>query len=345
MQHSRAIVAAAHPNIAFIKYWGSRDPAINLPMNGSLSMNLGGLFTRMRVTLNPSLKSDRLFIDGEEEKGASLSRLSRFLERVRQMSGSETFALVESWNNFPIGAGIASSASAYAALSLAASRAYGLLLDEKGLSRLARYGSGSACRSVPAGFVEWLAGEDDYSSYAISIAPPDHWELIDLIAVVSQERKMTSSAEGHRLAATSILQNARVEDAPRRLQLCRQALLARDFDGLAAIVELDSTLMHAVMMTSSPPLFYWHPATLEVMRAVMRWRHSGIPACFTVDAGPNVHVLCLAEWKDWLCKALKDIQGVTRVIEASPGGAAWYEDADWPPSEESFKRGSIANEG
>jgi len=178
---------------------------------------------------------------------------------------------------------------------------------------------------VPAGFVEWFAGEDDASSYAVSIAPPEHWKLIDLIAVVSQERKSTSSKEGHQLAASSILQSARVADAPRRLNLCREALLARNFAQLSEIVELDSNLMHAVMMTSSPPLFYWQPATLEIMRAVVRWRQAGIPACYTTDAGPNVHVLCLEEWKEWLCKALGEIRGVSRVIEASPGGAAHYE--------------------
>ncbi len=162
-----------------------------------------------------------------------------------------------------MGAGIASSASAFAALALAASAAAGLKLSEKDLSRLARRGSGSACRSIPGGFVEWQAGQDDDTSYAVSIAPPEHWALVDCIAIVSQEHKPTGSAEGQALAHTSLLQAARLADAPRRLEICRRAILDRDFAAFAEVVELDSNLMHAVMMTSSSPLVLLaagHPA-------------------------------------------------------------------------------------
>ena len=168
--------------------------------------------------------------------------------------------MVVSQNNFPTGAGIASSAAAFAALSLASSRALGLELAEKDLSRLARLGSGSACRSVPAGFVEWNAGTGDGNSYAFSVAPPQHWDLVDCITVVASGHKSVGSTEGHALAGSSPLQAARVADAPRRLDLARRALLERDFPALAEIVEQDSSMMHAVMMTSSPPLYYWEPA-------------------------------------------------------------------------------------
>ena len=142
-------------------------------------------------------------------------------------------------NNFPTGAGIASSASAFAALALAASKAAGLDLPEAELSRLARRGSGSACRSIPGGFVEWQSGTGDEDSFAVSISPPDHWALADCIAVVSAEHKPTGSTEGHALAGTSPLQNARVADAPRRLDVCREAILNRDFNMLAEIIEHD----------------------------------------------------------------------------------------------------------
>ena len=134
---------------------------------------------------------------------------------------------------------------------------------------------------------------DDETSYAYSIAPADYWDLVDCVAVISRVHKPTGSTEGHALADTSPLQAARLADAPRRLDLCRQAILERDFEALAQVVELDSNMMHAVMMTSSPPLVYWQPATLAIMHAVSTWRQQGLPACYTNDAGPNVHVLCL----------------------------------------------------
>ena len=153
--------AIAHPNIALIKYWGDTDPDLHIPVNGSISLNLKELFTRTIVTFDPKLNQDQFKLNGKQTDGAGLKRVSAFLKRVRQMAGINRFAFVESYNNFPTATGIASSASGFAALSLAASNAAGLDLDEKTLSRLARTGSGSACRSIPAGFVEWQVGEQD----------------------------------------------------------------------------------------------------------------------------------------------------------------------------------------
>ena len=314
-------IALAHPNIAFIKYWGDFDPCLRIPANGSLSMNLAGLETRTRVTFDPSLPADLLTVNGQVMSGAGLERVSEMLERVREMAGVRLHAQVESENNFPMGAGIASSASAFAALALAASRSAGLSLSEQELSRLARSGSGSACRSVPGGFVEWQAGQTDEESYAFSIAAPDHWDLVDCIVVVSQAHKPVGSTEGHALALTSPLQSARVADAPRRLEICRMAVCERDFEAFADIVELDSNLMHAVMITSTPPLLYWQPATVAVMRAVQDWRKQGLPVCYTIDAGPNVHVLCLGVQADEVERRLRGLQGVQDVLRARPGAA------------------------
>jgi len=167
-------IAQSHPNIAFIKYWGNRDDRLRLSSNGSISMNLDGLSTQTQVTFDASLASDELILNSAPVQGSALKRVSVFLDLVRQMAELQLFARVESQNNFPMGAGIASSASAFAALALAASKAADLELNEKVLSRLARRGSGSACRSIPGGFVEWQAGEDDITSYAYSIAKPNH---------------------------------------------------------------------------------------------------------------------------------------------------------------------------
>jgi len=312
--------AIAHPNIAFIKYWGNRDDALRIPLNGSLSMNLAALTTTTSVEFRSDLKHDDLVIDGQGASPAALQRVSLFLDLIRaRMPQQDLKAIIISQNNFPMGAGIASSASAFAALAAAASRAAGLEMDESALSRLARHGSGSACRSVPSGFVEWLPGVDDESSYAVSIAPSNHWQLVDVIAVVNRSHKKVGSSAGHSLANTSPLQAARVADCPRRLHICRKALLEKDFTTFAEIVELDSNLMHAVMQTSSPTLLYWEPATVEIMKNVCAWRADGLPVCYTLDAGPNVHLLCLQEDAAQVESLLQPISGIETLYRSSPG--------------------------
>jgi diphosphomevalonate decarboxylase len=316
--YSATSVACA--NIAFIKYWGDRDPAIRLPENGSISMNLEGMETRTKVIFDPDLMQDRLRINGNLTVGEPLMRISSFLDRLRTAAQVTWRAEVDSSNNFPMGTGIASSASAFAALACAASAALNQQLEEKELSRLARVGSGSACRSVPGGFVEWQAGESDQDSYAFSIAPPEHWNLIDHVAVISTAHKSTGSKAGHLLARSSPLQGSRVKDAPRRLAICRRAILGRDFEAFSEIVELDSNMMHAVMMTSQPVLMYWQPLTLEIMHGVGSLRQQGIPVCYTVDAGPNVHVLCLESASNQVRSWLSQIPGVTQVFSSRPAG-------------------------
>jgi diphosphomevalonate decarboxylase len=170
--------------------------------------------------------------------------------------------------------------------------------------------------------VEWQAGTTDEDSFAFSIAEPDHWNLVDCVAIVSASHKKTGSTEGHFIAATSPLQAARVADAPRRLETCRRAILERDFNVFASIVELDSDMMHAVMMTSSPALHYWKPASLEVMNRVRQWRTDGIPACYTVDAGPNVHIICTETESQMIEKRLRETGGVENVLVARAGGPA-----------------------
>ncbi len=314
--------AIANPNLAFIKYWGNRDNTLRIPLNGSISMSLDGLYTRTTVRFQARLSSDRLSINGYEVVGKGLDRISCILDIIRGMANIQDRAEVTSENNFPSGAGIASSASAFAALALAGSKAAGLNLSERELSRLARRGSGSAARSIPGGFVEWQAGTSDDDSFAFSIAEPNHWGLVDCVAIVSTTHKKTGSTEGHSLAPTSPLQDARVADAPRRLEICRKAILERDFNTFASIVELDSDMMHAVMMTSTPALHYWKPASLEVMNCVRELRAGGIPVCYTVDAGANVHVLCIEAEANRVERQLRELKEVENVLVARAGGAA-----------------------
>jgi diphosphomevalonate decarboxylase len=318
----QSATALAHPNIAFIKYWGNRDDVLRLPANSSLSMNLAGLETRTTVRFDDALAADTLQLNAAPASPPQVARVAAVLDIVRSMAGIQHYAAVESSNNFPSGSGIASSSSAFAALALAASAAAGLQLDERALSRLARRGSGSASRSVPDGFVEWRAAESDEDSYAFSVALRHHWDLVDNIAVISEEHKAVGSSAGHPLAGSSPLQAARLQGAQARLAQARAAIEAQDLAALAAVMELDNHLMHAVMMTSQPPLLYWQPPSLAVMHAVAAWRGAGLQAGYTLDAGPNVHVLTHAADSTEVALRLAEIPGVQRVLRASAGGPA-----------------------
>jgi len=314
--------AIASPNIAFIKYWGNVDTSLRLPANGSLSMTLGGLETRISVRFDSKLETDELVTHAAEFRIDPLARISQQLDIIRDLAGISTRAHVETESNFPAGAGLASSASVFAALTLAAAAAVGLELDDKTLSRLSRRGSGSACRSIFGGFVEAYTGEQDSDAYAEMLAPSKHWRLVDLIAIVSRNHKKIDSTAGHSLASTSPFQAARVDDAARRLDICRQAVLGRNFESLANVIEQDSNMMHSVMLTSIPPLFYLSPASLAVMESVSSWRAAGLRVCYTVDAGPNVHCITHADDVVGVLSQLREISGVDEVIQSPPGEPA-----------------------
>jgi diphosphomevalonate decarboxylase len=319
---SQTATARAHPNIAFIKYWGNRDDDLRLPSNPSISMNLDGLYTQTTVTWSPELTTDSLTLNGKVNTGKACDRVAEHLTLLRRHLPVTSYATVESTNNFPIGVGIASSAAAFAALTVAAVAALGIQMGEHQLSTLARLGSGSASRSVPEGFVEWHTGDSHKESYATSFAPPDYWDIVDVIAVVSREHKQVGSSAGHRSAATSDLQAARVAGAGERFAVCKQAILDRDFTTFADVVERDSNLMHAIMMTSRPPLFYWLPPTLTVMDSVRRWRAEGLQVCYTLDAGPNVHCICVRNDAETVSQRLRGMSEVLDVIEAASGAGA-----------------------
>ena len=310
--------AVANPNIAFIKYWGKADEALNLPANPSLSMNLAGLTTVTTVAFRPGQASDMITIDGQSAAGEVRQRVVAHLDRVRDLAGIDDSAWVASRSDFPVGTGLASSSSAFAALSLAASRAAGLQLEEAALSRLARLASGSACRSVPAGFCLWQ-GDTDQDSYARQVAPPSHWALCDVVAVVSRAHKAVGSHAGHALASTSPLEGARLAAVPGLLSAVRAAIEDRDLVALGDAAEQDALAMHGVMMTSRPSLLYWLPPTLSVMHAVRSWRQAGLAAYFTLDAGPNVHCLCEARDASSIAERLRNLLGVLDVLVSGPG--------------------------
>jgi diphosphomevalonate decarboxylase len=319
--------AVANPNIAFIKYWGKAHDTLNLPANPSLSMNLSGLTTVTTVEFRPGLPADSITIDGQQAVGQARERVVAHLDRVRMLAGTGRRALVASRNDFPAGTGLASSSSAFAALSLAASRGAGLALDVETLSRLARRASGSACRSVVGGFALW-EGDRDETSFAHQVAPPSFWDLRDLVAIVGREHKTVGSQQGHALAGSSPLHKARQNAVPRLLAAALDAVKARDLAALGPVVEMDALAMHGVMMTSRPSLLYWLPATMAVLHAVRGWRQDGVGVFFTLDAGPNVHCLCEAARADEVEGRLRRLPGVLDVLASGPGGGVRLVDYD-----------------
>jgi diphosphomevalonate decarboxylase len=307
-------------NIAFIKYWGVADPTLNLPMNNSISMTLDAAYTTTTVAWDVAkrMSDDEFTID--DLRFTNAQRLVRHLDRLRALAGVSYRAQVVSQNNFPMASGIASSASGFAALTVAGCAALGLTLDNTELSALARLGSGSASRSLFGGFVEWERGHDHASSVAHQLHPPEHWDLYDLVAVVSSAEKQLSSEGGHKLAASSPLQVGRLGSLTMALPTVRQALAARDLALLGPTIEQDALAMHAVMMTSTPSLLYWQPGTLEIIQAVRQWRaEEGLAVYFTIDAGPNVHLICEAQTVTAVQEHLQALPSVQRVIVIQPG--------------------------
>jgi diphosphomevalonate decarboxylase len=310
--------AVANPNIAFIKYWGRADEVLNLPANPSLSMNLAALTTVTTVEFRSGLPVDTVLIDDRPATGQGLARVIAHLDRVRTLAGIDTRAYIASRNDFPAGTGLASSSAAFAALSLAAVQAAGLELDEVALSRLARLGSGSACRSVPSGFALWT-GDDPETSYAHQVAPPEHWDLCDVMAIVSYEHKVVGSYDGHALATSSLFHEARLAAVPDMLAAVRSGIQERDLTAIGPVVEVDALAMHGVMMTSTPMLLYWQPATVAVLQAVRAWREQGLAVYFTIDAGPNVHCFCEAADAAEVEVRLGNLPGVQDVLVSGPG--------------------------
>ncbi|HSR34893.1 MAG TPA: diphosphomevalonate decarboxylase [Anaerolineae bacterium] len=313
--------AVANPNIALIKYWGRTDEVLNLPANPSLSMNLAALTTVTTVEFRPGLSADRVSIDGRPAGDLAQARVSAHLDWVRSLARTPDRAMVASRNDFPAGTGLASSASAFAALSLAAVSAVGLDLDEAALSRLARLGSGSACRSIPSGFSLW-EGDTDETSFARQIAPPHRWDLHDVVAITSYQHKAVGSYDGHALAPTSPLHEARLEAVPELLATVLSGIEKRDLALLGPAVEADALAMHGVMMTSRPSLMYWLPATVAVLLAVRTWCGEGLGVYFTMDAGPNVHCFCQSSDALEVEGRLRNLQGVQDVLVSGPGDGA-----------------------
>ncbi|WP_085055653.1 diphosphomevalonate decarboxylase [Staphylococcus haemolyticus] len=285
--------ARAHTNIALIKYWGKADEALIIPMNNSLSVTLDRFYTETRVTFDETLTEDQLILNGEAVNAKESAKIQRYMEMIRKEAGISEHALIESENFVPTAAGLASSASAYAALAGACNEALQLGLSDKDLSRLARRGSGSASRSIYGGFAEWEKGNDDESSFAHRVEA-DGWEneLAMVFVVINNKSKKVSSRSGMSLTRdTSRFYQYWLDNVEPDLKEIKEAIAQKDFKRMGEVIEANGLRMHATNLGAQPPFTYLVPESYDAMRIVHECREAGLPCYFTMDAGPNVKVL------------------------------------------------------
>lgn len=317
--------AVANANIALVKYWGKRDSKLILPQNSSISMTCDGLSTKTTVEFSGEYDKDVVIINDEELVKDERDILGH-IERIRSMAGIIEKAKVISESNFPVAAGLASSASGFAALTLAASSAAGLKLSERELTMLSRQGSGSSCRSIPEGFVEWHKGSspDGSDSYAETIVNKNHWTDFRMIAcIVSEAKKKVSSRAGMaQTVATSPYYSGWLQTVDHDLETIRNGIRKKDFPAVGLAAEQNCLKMHSLMLTTKPAIVYWIPATLEIIHHVLAWREEGLECYFTIDGGPQVKVMCLEKDEKELNRRLLELEGVKKTVICRPGDKA-----------------------
>jgi diphosphomevalonate decarboxylase len=310
--------AIAQPNIALIKYWGKRDVDRNLPAVGSISITLSELHTNVSVELNDSMSDDVLVVNGAESQ-MMLPRISRCLDTV--MGKRRSRACVTSDHNFPIAAGLASSASAFAATTVAAAAAANLSLNTQELARLAGASSGSAARSLYGGFAELRNSKDAID--LTSLCDIDDWPLQIVVAITQTAAKPTSSSEAMEISRqTSPFYDSWIEQQGHDLDVARNAISQRDFSQIATIAEHNCLKMHSVMWASRPPMVFWNSATIRCLQTVRRLQGEGCNVFFTIDAGPQVKAVCLPDDVEAVRDALAATPGVQKIMTSGLGPAA-----------------------
>ncbi len=319
--------AKAHTNIALIKYWGKRNDALILPTNSSLSLTLDGFYTKTSVHFKEELNEDVFELDQEIVTGVAYERVTSYLDLIRSFARTDLHAEVQSTNAVPTAAGFASSASGFAALAAASTKALDLDVTDTDLSRLTRQGSGSACRSIYGGFVEWKEGtrDDGLDSYAVPIAPQEHWDVrVAAVVLTAREKDISSRVGMKRTVDTSVFYQGWLDSVPHDLSEIKDGIQVKDFEKVGSIAEANCLKMHATTLGATPPFTYWHDTTMAVMQTVQGLRADGIPAYFTIDAGPNVKVLYLPEHEEKVQQTLSSTPGVTDVILSRAGSGISY---------------------
>lgn len=311
----------AHTNIALIKYWGKRHDDLILPMTSSLSLTLDAFYTDTAVTLRGAGEPDRFFLNGQEQSPNEVQKISAFVDRFRHTAGSHRAVTIASNNHVPTAAGLASSASAFCALGLALNDVYGLNFPYKTLSTYIRQGSGSACRSLYGGFVLWHRGNghDSASSYSEPLDQSD-WDIRMLVVALNQDRKKISSRNGMEATlATSPYYRLWPQEVEQDLQAMIAAIAARDFNQVGALAEHNAMKMHATTLAARPPFTYFQPDSLVAIALVHQLREEGIPCYYTMDAGPNVKILCQSPHVPVIQQRLLTHFQSDQLILAKPG--------------------------
>lgn len=323
---SNTAVVRANVNIALIKYWGKRNEDLILPYTSSLSLTLSDLWTITSVSFDDNLTEDCVTFDGKNLSldDSSFRRIVNMLDLVRKMAGISKKASVISTNHVPTAAGLASSASGFAALAAASSYAAGLELSSRDLSRLARRGSGSACRSVYGGIVLWHAGSVDTSvdtsagdasgdvsgdetSFAEPVDVPEDFDIAMIAVVLDSSKKSISSRDAmRRTVQTSPSYMPWVEQSAKDLRQALCAVKSSDIEMLGDAVERNSFGMHKSMRDAMPPVDYLTAKTHAVLGVVKSMRDCGWPVWATMDAGPNVKVITSASAAERVLNELVD---------------------------------------
>jgi len=314
--------AVAHANIALVKYWGKRDAELNLPVAGSLSLTLDGLRTETTVERLGRAGDDEVVLNGERADDGARRRVAAFVDRIRAEVSIDEAVRVESRNFFPTASGLASSASAFAALAGAGCAAFELAQTDAQLSVLARLGSGSAARSIFGGFARMQAGRRSDGLDAHAVPLESTIELGAVIGLVTGEAKAVGSTAGmNRTRETSPYDAAWIETANRDLPAVETALAQGDFDALALLTEGNCLAMHANGLAARPGLIYWAPTTIALMHAVRSLRAAGVPTFFTIDAGPHVIAFCRPDAMAEVASVFEEMDGVQEVrsCRAGPG--------------------------
>ncbi|MEO0997191.1 MAG: diphosphomevalonate decarboxylase [Pseudomonadota bacterium] len=315
------VIAEAGPNIALVKYWGKRPGPRNLPAAGSLSITLGGLCATTRVRAS-SAAEDSLLINEASDPQAT-GRARSCLTELREVLDASGALDVVSAVNFPVAAGLASSAAGFAALTVAAHAYYGGTLGAEALARIAGHTSGSAARSLFGGFVELAAPRHDGDDIRVGpLADAGHWPLAVVVAVTEHGRKpIGSGAAMRRTAQTSPYYPAWLESQDDDLALARAAVMARDFQKLADVAEANCLKMHATLLAARPGIVYFNAATVDAIARIRALRAAGTAVFFTVDAGPQVKAVCLPDAAVAVAAALREIRGVEDVTTVALGAA------------------------
>ena len=302
----------AHTNIALIKYWGKEDAALRIPSNPSLSLTLNEFYTDTSVVYDASLKEDQFTLDGKQVSGAEKKRVTDYMDLIRLRYGIQEYAHIESVNHVPKAAGLASSASAFAALAKAAT--LHLNLDDVELSRLARLGSGSASRSIYPGFVKWQKGNSDETSHAIFL--DDSWDDIIMIAcIVNADTKAFSSTQAmEKTEKESVYFDAWVKQSFIDIENMETYIKEKDIRKVGQLAQENALRMHASLLAVN--MWYFEPETIRILNLV-RELQKEIPVYFTMDAGPNVKLITTKEYEKEVLAALENVDTITS--SAGPG--------------------------